>query len=313
MPRVTKAVVDVGSNSVLLLVESFVEGKWRTDLETSSVTGLGRGTKTSGLLARDSIQATLAALKEAFAEARSAGANEIAAYGTMALRIALNAEEFLEAAAAQGTPVSVLSGEQEAELGFLAVADDPLFADVTDLAIIDPGGHSTELQVARRVKLGWNVLFQQSFAVGALGLRESVLQDASPPPSARLSAAIEIDEVISTVPQEGGLTAVCLGATGTNLITIREKILFWDAARVHGQRLDYEEVSRAVSWMMDMDDSGRAAIPGIELGRERTLHIGCLILERFLYALRAESCVVSARGWRHAVLETELRPARLFE
>ena len=57
-----------------------------------------------------------------------------------------------------------------------------------------------------------------------------------------------------------------------------------------------------------MSDEERAAVPGIEKGREKSLHIGALILERFLFAVRAESCVVSTRGWRYAYLE--MQPAQ---
>jgi exopolyphosphatase/guanosine-5'-triphosphate,3'-diphosphate pyrophosphatase len=80
----------------------------------------------------------------------------------------------------------------------------------------------------------------------------------------------------------------------------------WVPERVHGQVLDYEEVGRAVGWMMPMTDAQRAAIVGMERGREKTLHIGALILERFLHALRAPECAVSVRGWRYALLEEGL-------
>jgi exopolyphosphatase / guanosine-5'-triphosphate,3'-diphosphate pyrophosphatase len=52
-----------------------------------------------------------------------------------------------------------------------------------------------------------------------------------------------------------------------------------------------------------MSDAERAAIPGMERGRERTIHLGALILERFMHALRTDECRVSVRGWRHALLD----------
>jgi exopolyphosphatase/guanosine-5'-triphosphate,3'-diphosphate pyrophosphatase len=73
---------------------------------------------------------------------------------------------------------------------------------------------------------------------------------------------------------------------------------------VHGAYLDYEEVSKAVGWMSRMTDAERAAIVGMERGREKTLHLGALILERALHAFRALGTRVSVRGWRHALLES---------
>ena len=103
---------------------------------------------------------------------------------------------------------------------------------------------------------------------------------------------------------------VVLGATGTNLVSIRERMETWQPEKVHGATLLYEEVGRAVGWLCDMDDDGRAALVGIEKGRQRTIHSGSLILERGLYALRASACRVSVRGWRHAlVAHPEFVPA----
>ena len=67
----------------------------------------------------------------------------------MAARLALNSGAFLQAAQAQETPVRVLPAQSEAELGFLAVAEDPLFASEPILTIIDPGLGSKKLEMAQ--------------------------------------------------------------------------------------------------------------------------------------------------------------------
>lgn len=268
------------------------------------MTGLGRGTKETGLLSAEGMTETLAALKEGFRLAHSQGADRLCAAVTMAARIASNTSDFLLRGEEQGTPIQVLSGEDEAELGFLSVADDSNLAEAARITIIDPGGHSTELVTADRTEEGWKTLFRRSFSIGALGLRDSLWTDEAPSLSARLKACQWADDIIGLryLPHSSG-QVVTLGATGTNLITIREAMTQWDPARVHGQWLDFEEVSRAVGWMCDMDDAGRAAIVGIEPGREKTLHAGALILERFMQAVGCLGTRVSVRGWRHALLE----------
>lgn len=300
-----RAAIDVGSNSVLLLAAELQNGVWLPLLETTAVTALGEGTKASGLLGETGMTRTLEALASAFSAARSLGCAEIEAGVTMAARIASNTPEFLQRAAAQGTPVRVLSGEEEAELGFLAVARDPVFADVRRLSIIDVGGQSTELVTADRIASGeWQERFRNSYPIGTLALRGEVLADERPDGLALLRASKQIDDVIGLeyLPHQGG-TAVVLGATGTNLITIRDRMMEWDSSKVHGQWLDYEEVSKAVGWLSTLTDAERAAVPGMEKGREKTIHLGALILERFLYSLHVLGCKVSVRGWRHALLE----------
>ena len=298
-----RAAIDVGSNSVLLLIAEWDGHGWRAIRELSRVTGLGTGTKTSGLLHPDRMADTLAALGEMFDMAREHGVSDVKAAGTMALRIATNTPEFLAMAAAQGTPVVVIAGDEEAELGFEAVASTVDPGRCHRLAIIDVGGHSTELVNAVHNGSAWVAEFRRSYPIGALGLRESIFLEERSTSLEILRASSEIDHVVGLSYRPGTIgEVVALGATGTNLVTIREKMVQWDADRVEGSRLDYEEISKAVGWMMPMSDGERADIIGIEKGREKTLHIGTLILERFLFALRAEGCLVSTRGWRHTYL-----------
>lgn len=297
-----RAVIDVGSNSVLLLIGEKTPSGWQTIHESTSVTALGEGTKATGLLRQDAMKRTLEALREMHEIAREQGAEAVVARATMAVRIARNASEFLAEAASQGTPVEVLSGDDEARLGFLAVANDPGLGATDRLSIIDPGGHSTEL-VTAVCEGGWQTKFSRSFPLGALGLRGEI-EDERITGLDVLTLTSRVDDVLGFCYRPGmaGKTVV-LGATGTNLVTIRERMDTWDPARVHGQALTYEEVGRAVGWLMPMSDAERGAIRGIEKGRERTLHFGALILERFMHAMRIDEVIVSVRGWRHALLE----------
>lgn len=299
-----QAVIDVGSNSVLLLISEWKDGTWEPIYESSAVTGLGENTKATGLLSEAGMTRTLAAIKAAFDLAHEHGVNEVKAGVTMAARIANNSSDFLARAALQSTPVEILSGEREADLGFLAVASDTAFNEFQRVSIIDVGGQSTELVTADRDGHSWKVRYRKSFSIGTLALRGGILREEVPSGLDILRASREIDELIGLAyrPHEGG-TAVALGATGTNLITIRDQMLEWDPHKVHGQVLLYEEVSKSVSWLCGMSDAERAAVPGMEKGREKSIHLGALILERFLYALRVEKCFVSVRGWRHAWLE----------
>lgn len=311
-----RAVIDVGSNSVLLTVAEERDGQWVPILETTHVTALGEGVKATGLLQESRIAATLDAISEGFEHARDLGVQNVSAWATMAARIATNATTFQARAEAQGTPVGILSGDDEAELGFLAVANDPTFSRFSKISIVDVGGHSTEIVsddnpsprisvsrggVGESPNRGWGK-FRKSFPIGTLALLSGTFKAEMPDTMARFRAAAEIDEVLQVSAMEGGVV-IALGATGTNLVSIRDKMATWEPDKVHGAYLDYEEVGRAVAWLSSMSLEDRAQIVGMEKGREKTLPGGALILERALYALKAEGCYVSVRGWRHALLE----------
>lgn len=296
-----RATIDVGSNSVLLLVAEQQDGVWEPIHETSRVTSLGEGTKVTGLLGEPGMSATLDALRDAYTAAREQGVEWIKAGVTMAGRIARNTADFLARAEAQGTPCVVLSGEEEAELGLRAVLDDPTFASSPRITIIDVGGQSTELVTADRGVA--ELPFRKSFSVGTLGLRSAFDNRETLDGLDLLRASRMIDEIVGVeyLPHQCG-HVVALGASGTNLVTIRDRMTEWDAARVHGAYLDYEEISKAAGWLGAMTDAERAAVVGLEPGRERTVHLGALLLERFLFAVHGLGVSVSVRGWRHAWL-----------
>jgi len=285
-----RAVADVGSNSVLLTVAEHRDGVWEQLFESSAVTGLGSEVRLTGKIAQANADATLQAIATAKARATEMAA-DFRAYGTMALRIADNTTEFVSRAAEQETPIQVISGEIEAELGFLSVAEDPLFAG-DDVVVIDVGGHSTEISTRDS---------QTSFPVGTLGLRTDYLRDESPDSGAILQASAALDHAFGSQRAANG-KVVGLGASVTNLVSVREGLAEWAPDRVHGASLTYEEVSRFVGRSMRMTDAERAALVGIEPGREKTIHVGALVVERALLALAVDAVFVSVRGWRHAML-----------
>ena len=298
-----RAVIDVGSNSVLLLVSELRAGKWEPMAEDSAITALGEGTKQTGLLSERGMADSLEAISRFWKVATELDVNEITAGATMAARIAQNSAEFLNRAEVQGTPVVILTGEQEAQLGFEAVVGDSMFDSADRISIVDPGGQSTEMVTASRIGDAWKVDFRRSYPVGTLGLKSTHFPAERVDGLSLLRASGAIDDQIGVCyrPGECG-EVVVLGAAGTNLVSVRDRLLSWEPDIVHGAKLEYEVISKAVGWMMPMTDTERRNIPGLELGREKTIHIGAFILERFLFALRAESCRVSVRGWRHALL-----------
>lgn len=304
MPQIgeRRGVIDVGSNSLLLVVAEWDGAEWRELIETSDVTGFGRGVRETGLLCELGISNCLVALNNAFAKAREFSV-EPTAYGTMGLRLAKNASKFLKLASDAGMPVQILSSDEEARYGMLAVCGDPLFSSDSPLTIVDVGGHSTEIVCTIFNDVERRVVFEESFEVGTLGLTALSPEIDSPSGLDLFHGAVEIDEVFAKrrFQYEWG-KVVALGASATNLVCIRDAILSWNPSRVHGTRLDLEEISKFAGKLGKMTLEERAKLPGLERGRERTIHIGALILERALYALNASECFVSTKGWRHAIL-----------
>ena len=181
------AAVDVGTNSVLLLVaERGEDGAVHPVREEAEITRLGRGVDRTGVLSPEGMEATLDVLARYASLARADRARALVVTATSAARDARNGAEFLARAQERaGVAVEILSGDEEARLSYLAVAEE--FGDeagAAGLLVIDVGGGSTEFVHGR----GRAVEFRKSLDIGSVRLTERcVATDPRARPSRRRS------------------------------------------------------------------------------------------------------------------------------
>jgi len=141
------AVVDVGSNSIKLLVAE--RGPGGRPLELLSRTlevriGKGIGSERPRLEA-EGMRRGVEAITSLVSQARDAGAGEVAVVATSAVRDAENGGQFRERLrAALGLELRILSGTEEANLIVIGLATDPALAALRDFHLYDLGGGSLE-------------------------------------------------------------------------------------------------------------------------------------------------------------------------
>ena len=142
-----RASIDIGSNSVLLLIADVSENGTLKEIHNESrVTALGKGLSSTNAFAEESMKETYLAIKEYVALALDVGikASEIIVTATEASRVATNAKEFYERITKKlDIKVSIISGEGEAYYTALGVAKMALVDG--EISIIDIGGASTEI------------------------------------------------------------------------------------------------------------------------------------------------------------------------
>lgn len=143
-----RAIVDIGSNSIRLVVFG---GSLRAPVPLFNekvMAGLGRGVVASGSLAEADMATALSGLARFAALIRLMEPSDLRVVATAAVRDAANGEEFLEQVRSLGLPVEVLSGDEEALVAALGVVSTHPQADGL---VADLGGGSLELA---RVKDG---------------------------------------------------------------------------------------------------------------------------------------------------------------
>ena len=153
MTERTAAAIDVGSNSVHLLVaraRRAVRLGTRTDLiaidDESELIGLGDSVDAGGTIPPGPLELVVAALERQVTVARSAGAERIVIVGTEPLRRASNTDALISAVKTRlGEDLLVINVRQEAELTFVGVCGGRMPEEA--LAVVDIGGGSSEVAI----------------------------------------------------------------------------------------------------------------------------------------------------------------------
>src|SRR3982751_5465170 len=138
-----RAVIDVGTNSVKVLVADVSGTEVQPVLERSRQTRLGKGFYETHHLQPGPIAETAAAVAEFARVSREQGADPVRIFATSAARDAVNAAALTLAITAASTlPVKIISGEQEADWAFRGVTTNPGFAEGA-LLLIDEIGRAS--------------------------------------------------------------------------------------------------------------------------------------------------------------------------
>ncbi len=177
------AAIDVGTNTVLLLVAERRGAELAPLLERAEITRLGRGVDASGRLDPAAIRATVDVIASYAADARRLGAERIVCVATSAARDAANGAEFFAAARkAAGLSPEIIPGDEEARLVYASAWRD-FGAAGASLSVLDVGGGSTEFTVGD----GPRPRGRTSLQVGAVRLTERHVRN-DPPTAAEVDA-----------------------------------------------------------------------------------------------------------------------------
>ncbi len=294
------AAIDVGTNSVLLLVaERQADGSFTAVRERAEITRLGRGVDASRRLHPDAIADTTKAIADFVSDAKTLGAQAIAITATSAARDATNGHEFLsQVKATTGISVDIISGDEEARLSFLSAYND--FGRGRPLVVIDIGGGSTEFIFG---SARGEIEFKKSFDVGSVRLTERLLRSDPPAASEIADARAHLQSLFAELKAlRSERTLIGIAGTVTTLLSMAERMQTYDPTRVHGAQLTQDQVSQLATAILSQPVSVRKTLPGLQPKRADVIAAGALILDEALRALQIASLTVSDRGLRWGLL-----------
>jgi exopolyphosphatase / guanosine-5'-triphosphate,3'-diphosphate pyrophosphatase len=311
MSRETRAVIDVGTNSVKLLVAD-VAGKVVIPLhEGSHQTRLGQGFYETHVLQAGAIEQTAKAVADFINEAQAWEPVSTKIIATSAARDAINKDEFLRAVGSvAGIPVTIISGEQEAEWAYKGVTSDPHLVG-GNLLVMDVGGGSSEFILGS----GGERIFAESFPIGSVRLLERIA--LSDPPSAdQLTQCAEVVRVVlmeDVLPRlQPKLMAlsepaqlVGTGGTSTILARIQLKLRSFNREMIEGTFLSREIIKTEMMRLWSMPLEMRKQVIGLPSNRADVILPGVVIFHLVMEVLNLPTLRISTRGLRFAALMDE--------
>jgi exopolyphosphatase/guanosine-5'-triphosphate,3'-diphosphate pyrophosphatase len=298
MPRY--ATIDIGTNSVLLLVADRGEdGRFTPVVERAEITRLGRGVDKTRQLSPEGVEATLTVLEDFANEARKLGAEGIAVSATSAARDASNGQAFLDAARERAdVTVEIIGGDKEARLTYLAAHLD--FGGRTPLCVLDIGGGSTEYIYGTP---DGQPTYARSLDVGSVRLTERFLH-SDPPAPGELAALLQYaaEQLSQLPPPPKDCTVVGVAGTVTTLLAVLHAVEPYDAGRIHGKSLSNAELMALIQKLTALPLEERRKLPGLQPKRADVIIAGALILLASLDRLGATQCIVGDRGVRWGLM-----------
>lgn len=274
------AAVDVGTNSVRLLVAEGNRDGIQPLERLMTITRLGKGVDATGHLDDEALERTLACIGGYADRWRDLGAQRVRVTATSAVRDAVDRDRFFSGVRDRaGVDAEVLTGEQEAATSFLGAT--AAVQGTAPYLVLDVGGGSTELIVGSN---GPEAMTSRQ--LGCVRLTERCLI-SDPPTPQEIEAALrvvddELAAVDGVVDARSAQTLVGVAGTVTTVAALHLQLPEYRADAIHGTRVPLTGVEAVTQRLAAMPAAQRRALGPMAPGREDVIVGGCLILQQVM-------------------------------
>ncbi len=293
VPKMKKraAVIEIGSNSVCLLVAEQASGNRIVAIaDEDTVTRIGERLGHGRMLSKTAMARTIAAVSRFTARARALKAGNIWVIGTGTLRHAANTGAFVSRLHKDtGCDIDIMSGEREAKLSYLSVAQE---LGRTNVAVVDIGGGSTELKTERGAV---------SLYLGCVYLTDAILRSDPVTISEFETLVKKIRCVILEAPDmtDPGMTWAGVGGAVKTMARVKHRM----GPPSSGMAvLTVGDVYEQLQLYRRLSVSEREALPGMISKRGDIILAGAAVLHTLMSLYQAQVIYPSDRGARYGYL-----------
>ena len=293
------AVIDVGSNSTRMEVLQLTSDyDLRVMSEVKALLRLASRKSKDGRLLPSAVSDLCRLISDFATVARASDVETIRAVATSAMRDAINVDEVIQRVKLEtGIDLDVISGEREAEFGFLgAVFSLPAH----DGVLFDIGGGSVEFSYFENRSLQ-NVY---TLDLGALRLSNAYLNNGLP----EREAVSALRRHVKSALRDSGMPPMVddgklIGAGGTirNLTKIDRGVKKHSFGRLHGSVVRYGTLKKIVNGLRGLDRENLMQVPGLNPERTDSIVGGAIVASEIAKFFDKKPIIVSGRGIREGL------------
>ena len=305
------AVIDIGTNTLRLLIGYF-EGERLVRIATErAVTRLGRDLVRTCLLHPDSIKKSITSLKKFKRKCEKYSVHKIFAVGTSALRDAKNSYNFLEQAKKYtGLDISIISGDEEADLTLKGIYCGIPPKDISlsnRSVIVDIGGGSIEWIICNKGCI------KDSIPIGAVKLYETFVKHDPP-------LLNELNNMKSFIAEQVAMSflkhnfdiknllkpfskyLIVTGGTATTIAAVDMGLESYDGDKIHLHKISLPALKEIYKKIIMLPLNKRCKVKGLEPERADIIIPGMLILITMKGILKIKKIIISDYGLLEGIL-----------
>jgi exopolyphosphatase/guanosine-5'-triphosphate,3'-diphosphate pyrophosphatase len=286
------AIIDIGSNSVRLVVYERLSRSPMPLFNEKELAGLGRGIATTGRLNDEAVETSLAAIRRFMVLCRQMHVKTLHVLATAAARDASNGKDFLDAVEdITGVHPALLSGPEEARLSAMGVLSG---IHRPDGIAGDLGGGSLEVVDVRGSAIGTG----ETFPLGGLRLEESSER------TVRKAEKIVVEALSGSrvLPGGAGRTFYAIGGTWRSLARLHMRQKGYPLHIMHEYAIPADEALEFCRMVARRDAESLDSIEAVSKSRRALLPYGAVVLAEVIRVMKPSQIVLSALGVREGLL-----------
>ena len=298
-----RAVIDIGSNSVRLIIYKIQEDStFKVINEEKRTIRLGSYLTEDNYLADQGIDTLINVLKEFKFICKRYEVTDICVVATEAIRRSINRDDICNKVQVDlGLKINILSGEEEARYGYLAIKNS---MREKDAILLDLGGSSMEITLMKIGELKETI----SLPLGCIPLTKRFNNIETEDERIKLNTFIydTINE-ISWLIKNDKMNVIGIGGIAKHIARVYKEDKDYPKELLHNYSMTIDEISKIYNDFLKLPINERSKVKGLSKKRAEIFAAPVGAILSILQYLNSEKLIISAVGLREGIIYENLK------